>query len=144
MVALPTPWVLDPAPCTLHHAPWTLDSAPWTLQPAPCILHLEVSKVHLLVGDRVADPVGDQVAHTTILNTRGGLAFKAHRLVYHSNLGSIVIKKQDLQAAEGDLLVGGRAANAVGDQVAHTTIPKTRFFLERASSYYIRSFLVSI
>ena len=42
---------------------------------------------------------------------RGGLVFKAHRLVYHSTLGSRVIKKEEEE--EGDLF-----ADASGDHRA--------------------------
>ena len=38
---------------------------------------------------------------------RGGLVFKAHRLVYHSTLGLGVIKKKNGQSEEGVLRKGG-------------------------------------
>ena len=45
---------------------------------------------------------------------RGGLVFKAHRWLYHSTLGSRVIKKKrkNKDPAPDDETVGGRGAGA--------------------------------
>ena len=48
----------------------------------------------------------EQLLHRNVQRFRGGLVFKAHRLLYHSTLGSRVIKKKKknhLQRAVGDL-----------------------------------------
>ena len=38
--------------------------------------------------------IQEQLLSRNVERFRGGLVFKAHRLLYHSTLGSIVIKKQ--------------------------------------------------
>ena len=38
--------------------------------------------------------ISEQLPHRNVPWFRGGLVFKAHRLVYHSTLGSSVIKKK--------------------------------------------------
>ena len=43
------------------------------------------------MGDMVMEV---QLLHRNVQRFRGGLVFKAHRLVYHSTLGSRVIKRK--------------------------------------------------
>ena len=38
--------------------------------------------------------IEEQLLHRNVKRFRGGLVFKAHRWLYHSTLGSIVIKKK--------------------------------------------------
>jgi hypothetical protein len=44
---------------------------------------------------------------------RGGLVFKAHRLLYHSTLGSRVIKKKKKYGEGQDLMAAYRARRAL-------------------------------
>ena len=46
-----------------------------------------------------------QLLRRNVMRCRGGLVFKAHRLVYHSTLGSRVIKKKK-RTGEGEVLRG--------------------------------------
>jgi len=62
---------------------------------------LDKEKDKLLHSDKAVRFVEDQVTfksfkllHRNVQRFRGGLVFKAHRLLYHSTLGSRVIKKK--------------------------------------------------
>ena len=57
-------------------------------------------------------PISEQVLHRNEKRFRGRLVFKAHRWLYHSTLGSIVIKKNEEDLEEAD--PGGRARGREG------------------------------
>ena len=76
---LPSPYCPHPTPCTLHPTPYSLLPTPHTLHPTP--------KIGQLWRDRPQVP-------PNVKRFRGGLVFKARRWLYHSTLGSSVIKKK--------------------------------------------------
>ena len=58
--------------------------------------------LHISGGRHLAQLGADEVVlHDPVQRFRGGLAFKAHRLVYHSTLGSRVVKKKKEPCAAG-------------------------------------------
>jgi len=90
--------VVHPTPYTLNHAPYTIHPAPYTVHPTPYQFGLpEDGEV---VPDLHEDVVSLVPSVLTILLYRnvqwfrGGLVFKAHRLLYHSTPGLRVIKKK--------------------------------------------------
>ena len=55
----------------------------------------EAAHMHELYGTLPAPPLSRvQLLHRNVKRFRGGLVFKAHRLLYHSTLGLRVIKKK--------------------------------------------------
>jgi len=82
----PTPEALDPTPETLIPTPETRNPEPY-LHPTPEILNPEP----FIIWRRSC----------RAKRFRGGLVFKAHRLFYHSTLGSRVIKKKKKRCRAG-------------------------------------------
>ena len=58
-------------------------------------VHSQRQLLHLVQGSGL-----EQLPHRNVKRFRGGLVFKAHRWLYHSTLGSRVIKKKN-QAERG-------------------------------------------
>ena len=74
-------------------------------------------------------PVGIEVQWVGVGGHRGGLVFKAHRLVYHSTLGSRVIKK--VPGHEGlDGLEGNEAHSRPGTLQPRAHLPRGRDVFE--------------
>jgi len=55
--------------------------------------------------------------HRNVKRFRGGLVFKAHRLMYHSTLGSRVIKKKKMLSKKHVVCTGGGARLSSGKVV---------------------------
>ena len=90
----PTPYTLHPTPHTLHPTPYTLHPSPYTLHPPPyALLQNEASAPSRQVQTRALGMVKAHFAAT--LQVRERLVFKAHRLLYHSTLGSREVKKRE-------------------------------------------------
>ena len=64
--------------------------------------------------------ISERLLRENVLWSRGGLAFKAHRLVYHSVLGSSVIKKKKIAN-----IPARRAITQTRNQPANFLLEKT-------------------
>jgi len=89
-----TPYTVHPAPYTLHPTPYTLHPTPCTLTPHPLQQPRGVGLLELLLERRLL-----RLLSLDLQRFREGLAFKAHRPLYHSTLGSRVIKKEKISSA---------------------------------------------
>ena len=76
---------------------YTLNTATLNSDWSPLELRKQPDPVTLShINDRAIE---DQLLRRNVKRFRGGLVFKAHRLLYHPTLGSRVIKKKTVPAS---------------------------------------------
>jgi len=71
-------------------------------------------------------PIEEQLLRRNVKRFRGGLVFKAHRLVYHSTIGSRVTKKKKIEGANGTWgMYGIFMIVVLGNFIPHAPTPST-------------------
>ena len=79
---------LGPCSRTLHRDLW------WPWGGGLFEVHKKIEAMLLLLDDPYCPSISEQLLYRNVKHLRGGLSFKAHSLLYHSTLGSRVIKRK--------------------------------------------------
>jgi len=91
LTGVPTQWLQEQPPF-LRTTPELWDNPRRALRGAPCGLHPPYTAFS--AQEFVCVSIEEQLRSRNVKRFRGGLVFKAHRLLYHSTLGLRVIKKK--------------------------------------------------